>query len=124
MASFIDDFTQKLPPLPPDEPPPLSTYAPKPKLEHRLGTLQNVRQLTSTSADEIEKAADQLVSAAHETAEVLRDVAHRLRESGFFANERLANFVKLANTCAKAAKFMQRSVSLRDEKVIESESER
>jgi hypothetical protein len=82
-------------------------------------TLQNVDQLTSVSADEIEKAADQLVLAAHQTAEFLRDAARRLRESGLLVNERLANFFKMANTCADAAKIMQqRSVTGRNDPLI------
>lgn len=99
------------------EQPPLAAYAPKPKGPHHLGnvTLKNVDQLTAMSADEIERVAEDLVRAAHETADVLRDAALRVRESGLMANERLANFVKVASACADAAKIMQQSVLHRDE---------
>src|SRR5262249_18445877 len=44
---------------------------------------------------------------ARETEDILRDLAHRVREYGVIANERLANFVKAANGCAELARTMQ-----------------
>jgi hypothetical protein len=99
-------------------PPPPAMFAPKPPPgPHQLGSvsLQNVDALTSMSADEIEQTADRLVEAAHETADVLREAARRVRHSGMVANERLANFVRVATTCADAARMMAESVDRRDE---------
>src|ERR1051325_2685394 len=62
------------------------------QLGHR--TLGAVAQLTGMTADEIEVVADRLIEGARETEEVLRELAHRVREYGVIANERLANFVK------------------------------
>ena len=78
----------------------------RPSEPHRLGTktIQAVDQLTSMSADEIEKVARQVVEAAR-----------RVRENGRIANERLGNFVRVASTCADAARLMQQSVAHRDD---------
>lgn len=75
------------------------------QLGHR--TLGAVDQLTGMTADEIEVVADRLIDGARETEEVLRELAHRVREYGVVANERLANFVKAANGCADLARTMQ-----------------
>ena len=48
-------------------------------------------------------------------ANVLRELARRVRENGMFANERLARFVRVANQCADIARSMQQSVERRDE---------
>src|SRR5262249_2119267 len=84
---------------------------------HQLGsdTLQSVDALTAVSADEIEKVAEQLENAAREVADGLREAARRVRHSGIVANERLANFVRVASTCADAARIMQQSVEQRDD---------
>jgi len=89
----------------------------RPSEPHRLGTktIQAVDQLTSMSADEIEKVARQVVEAAQEIADVLREAARRVRENGRIANERLGNFVRVASTCADAARLMQQSVAHRDD---------
>jgi hypothetical protein len=105
------------PPLASIDPPPI-TYAPKPRPgPHQLGniTLKNVDQLTAMSADEIEKVADQLVEAAHETADLLRGAAGRMREIGVLANERLAHFVTVATACGDAARTMLQAVAHRDD---------
>src|SRR4029077_7511914 len=69
--------------------------------QNQLGnrTLGAVDQLTGMTADEIEVVADRLIDGARETEELLRELAHRVREYGVVANERLANFVKAANGC-------------------------
>jgi len=103
-------------------PPPPSPYAPKtvppPSTEpHQLGsaTLQSVDLMTSLTADEIEKVAEQVERGAQEVADTLREAARRVRHSGYVANERLANFVRVASTCADAARMMQQSVEMRDD---------
>ena len=85
--------------------------------QHQLAnhTLDAVDQLTGMTADEIEVVADRLVEGARETEEVLRELAHRVREYGLIANERLANFVKAANGCAELARTMQVRLELREE---------
>jgi hypothetical protein len=82
------------------------------QLGHR--TLGAVDQLTGMTADEIETVADRLIDGARETEELLRELAHRVREYGVVANERLANFVKAANGCADLARAMQARLELRD----------
>ena len=77
-------------------------------------TLGAVDQLTSMTADEIEVVADRLIDGARETEELLRELAHRVREYGVVANERLANFVKAANGCADLARTMQAQLEQRD----------
>src|ERR1700748_1520849 len=57
------------------------------QLGHR--TLGAVDQLTGMTADEIETVADRLIDGARETEELLRELAHRVREYGVVANERL-----------------------------------
>jgi hypothetical protein len=84
-------------------------------------TLANVDQLAAMSADEIERVADQVIEAAHDTANVLREAARRVRHSGLVANERLANFVRVASTCTDAARLMSASVEQRDEPQPEPE---
>jgi len=93
-------------------PPPIPGIEP-----HTLGktTIQSVDRMTSMTADEIEKVAEQVLEGAHEVADILRHAAHRMRECGLFANERLANFVRVATTCAEAARMMQESVEMRDD---------
>jgi hypothetical protein len=81
-------------------------------LGHR--TLGAVDQLTGMTADEIEIVADRLIDGARETEELLRELAHRVREYGLIANERLANFVKAANGCADLARTMQARLEQRD----------
>jgi hypothetical protein len=85
---------------------------------HQLGsvTLDNVDRIAGMSAAEIERIADQLMVAAQETADTLREAARRMRHAGLVANERLANFVRVATTCTDAAKMMQASVDRRDDK--------
>jgi hypothetical protein len=78
-------------------------------------TLGAVDQLTGMTADEIEVVADRLIDGARETEEVLRELAHRVREYGVIANERLANFVKAANGCADLARTMQARLEQRNE---------
>jgi hypothetical protein len=82
------------------------------QLGHR--TLGAVDQLTGMTADEIETVADRLIDGARETEELLRELAHRVREYGVVANERLANFVKAANGCADLARTMQARLENRD----------
>jgi hypothetical protein len=77
-------------------------------------TLGAVDQLTGMTADEIETVADRLIDGARETEELLRELAHRVREYGVVANERLANFVKAANGCADLARTMQARLEQRD----------
>jgi hypothetical protein len=77
-------------------------------------TLGAVDQLTGMTADEIEVVADRLVEGARETEELLRELAHRVREYGVIANERLANFVKAANGCADLARTMQARLEQRN----------
>ena len=93
-------------------PPPIPGIEP-----HTLGktTIHSVDRMTSMTADEIEKVAEQVLEGAHEVADILRHAAHRMRECGLFANERLANFVRVATTCAEAARMMQESVEMRDD---------
>src|SRR3954463_10610809 len=91
--------------------------------QYQLGnyTLGAVDQLTGMTADEIEIVADRLIEGARETEEVLRELAHRVREYGVIANERLANFVKAANGCADLARTMQVRLEQREEQpVVES----
>jgi hypothetical protein len=83
------------------------------QLGHR--TLGAVDQLTGMTADEIEVVADRLIEGARETEELLRELAHRVREYGVIANERLANFVKAANGCADLARTMQARLEQRNE---------
>jgi hypothetical protein len=78
-------------------------------------TLEAIDRLTGMTADEIEQVADQVLEGAEETADILRELARRVRENGMFANERLARFVRVANQCAGIARSMQQSVELRDE---------
>jgi len=87
------------------------------KEPHQLGaaTLQSADALTEVSAAEIEKVAEQLENAAREVADGLREAARRVRHSGIVANQRLANFVRVASTCADAARIMQQSVEQRDD---------
>jgi len=105
-------------PIPPPTPP-VNEYAPRPKPSepHRLGvaTIQAVDQITEISASEVEKLAEQVEAAAHETAEGLRECARRMRVCGVNANERLANFVRVATTCNDAARMMLASVEHRDD---------
>jgi hypothetical protein len=84
--------------------------------QYQLGhyTLGAVDQLTGMTADEIEVVADRVMDGARETEEVLRELAHRVREYGVIANERLANFVKAANGCADMARTMQVQLELRE----------
>jgi hypothetical protein len=106
------------PPYPPAPPPEVQHYAPKPHAgPHELGThtLQNVDDITSMSAEQIERTADQVEEAGREVADVLREAARRVRHSGVVANERLANYVRVVTTCAEAARVMQRSVEHRDQ---------
>jgi hypothetical protein len=94
--------------------------------QYQLGnhTLDAVDQLTGMTADEIEVVADRLIDGARETEEVLRELAHRVREYGVIANERLANFVKAANGCADLARTMQVRLEQREEQpAAESPSE-
>jgi len=85
--------------------------------QHTLGnvTLQAVDQLAGMTADEIERTADRLVEAAREVAQTLRECASRIRVNGTIANDRLANFVEVASTCADAARVMQTKIETRDE---------
>jgi len=85
--------------------------------QNQLGdrTLGAVDKLTGMTADEIEVVADRLIEGARETEEVLRELAHRVREYGVIANERLANFVKAANGCAELARTMQGRLEHRNE---------
>jgi len=98
-------------------PPTPHARKPPPSRSHQLGTatLQSVDALTAVSADEIETMAEQLEDAAREVADVLREAARRVRHSGMVANARLGNFVRVASTCADAARMMQLSVEQRDE---------
>jgi hypothetical protein len=84
--------------------------------QYQLGhyTLGAVDQLTGMTADEIEVVADRLMDGARETEDVLRELAHRVREYGVLANERLANFVKAANGCADLARSMQVKLERRE----------
>jgi hypothetical protein len=77
-------------------------------------TLEAVDRLTGLTADEIEVLADRLMDGARDTEGVLRELARRMRDYGLFANERLANFVRVANTCAEIARTMQATVEKRD----------
>src|SRR5262245_21961329 len=102
--------------------PPAIPYAPKPRpspAEHQnqLGsvTLAAVDQLTGMTADEIERLADDVIRGADDTADVLRELARRVREYGLFANERLSTFVRAANACADTARTMQIDFAKRDE---------
>ncbi len=94
--------------------------------QYQLGnyTLDAVDQLTGMTADEIVVVPDRLIDGARETEEVLRELAHRVREYGVIANERLANFVKAANGCADLARTMQVRLEHReDEAAAESPAE-
>lgn len=118
----------------PAEPTP-STRAPRPNAGEKsdpqaqqiqLGnrTLDAVDHLTGMTADEIEVVADRLIDGARDTEDVLRELAHRVREYGVVANEKLANFVKAANACADLARTMQVRLEQRDEEPpIEQHSE-
>jgi hypothetical protein len=90
---------------------------PIPPGPHQLGstTLANVETLTNMSAEEIEKLADRVDAAAHETSDGLRAFAHKLRRTGQLANEQLANFVHIASTCAEAGKHMQSAIDKRND---------
>jgi hypothetical protein len=85
--------------------------------QYQLGsyTLEAVDHLTGMSADEIEVVADRLVEGSRQTEDVLRELAHRVREYGVLANERLANFVNAANACAEVARTMQANLAQRDQ---------
>lgn len=85
------------------------------QLELGSRTLEAVDHLTGMTADEIEVVADRLMDGARDTEEILRELAHRVREYGLVANERLANFVKAANGCADMARTMQSRLELREE---------
>jgi hypothetical protein len=106
-------------PTPSARPPrPAGAERPDPQArQYQLGnyTLDAVDQLTGMTADEIELVADRLIDGARETEEVLRELAHRVREYGVIANERLANFVKAANGCADLARTMQVRLEQREE---------
>ena len=106
-------------PAPSDRPPRPERSDPQAQ-QIQLGdrTLGAVDQLTGMTADEIEIVADRLIDGARETEELLRDLAHRVREYGFVANERLANFVKAANGCADLARTMQARLEQRDEYAV------
>jgi hypothetical protein len=67
------------------------------------------------SADEIEVVADRLMDGARETEQLRRALSRRIRENGVFASERLANFVRAANSCADVARSMQALLEMRDE---------
>jgi len=103
-------------PEPSARPPRSSVNADVQAQQHQLGdrTISAVDQLTGMTADEIEVVADRLIEGARETEEILRDLAHRVREYGMIANERLANFVKAANGCAELARTMQGRLEHRD----------
>jgi hypothetical protein len=106
-------------PTPSDRPPrPAARESSDPQAQqYQLGnyTLGAVDQLTGMTADEIEVVADRLIDGARETEDVLRELAHRVREYGLIANERLANFVKAANGCADLARTMQVQLDQRNE---------
>ena len=109
-------------PTPPSRPRPAVAENVDPQArQHQLGnyTLNAVDQLTGMTADEIEVVADRLIDGARETEEVLRELAHRVREYGVIANERLANFVKAANGCADLARTMQVRLEQREEQPAE-----
>jgi hypothetical protein len=110
------------PPLPPhvDAQP-----APQPPGPHQLGgvTLANVDAITSLTAEEIERTAEQLMDAANETADTLREAARRVRHSGMVANERLSNTVRTMAACAEAARLMQEMVEERDQPQAQPEPE-
>jgi hypothetical protein len=100
-----------------DPPRPAAAESPDPQAQqYQLGkhTLGAVDQLTGMTADEIEVVADRLIDGARETEDLLRELAHRVREYGVIANERLANFVKAANGCADLARTMQVQLEQRD----------
>ena len=107
----------------PKVPTAVSDYAPKPRSSEplQLGatSIQSIDQITDMSAVEIERVADQVEAAAHETAEGLRETALRIRRNGAAANKRLANFVRVAASCIDAAKAMQQSVEHRNDPQIE-----
>jgi len=94
--------------------------------QYQLGnyTLDAVDQLTGMTADEIEIVANRLAEAARETEDVLRELAHRVREYGVIANERLANFVKTASECADVARTMQASLDQGDRQPAANRSPR
>jgi hypothetical protein len=113
-----DSRSRPAEPKPPSRPRPAVAENVDPQArQHQLGnyTLNAVDQLTGMTADEIEIVADRLIDGARETEEVLRELAHRVREYGVIANERLANFVKAANGCADLARNMQVRLDLREE---------
>ena len=78
-------------PTPSDRPPrPAARESSDPQAQqYQLGnyTLGAVDQLTGMTADEIEVVADRLIDGARETEDVLRELAHRVREYGLIANE-------------------------------------
>lgn len=106
----------------PTVPPEISRYAPKPRLQPlQLGdkTMQGIDEITDLSAAEIEQVADEVEAAAHDTAESLRETARQIRRTGAAANKRLANFVRVAASCADTAEMMRQSVHHRDDPQIE-----
>jgi hypothetical protein len=111
-------------PMPSDRPPARERADPQAQ-QMQLGnrTLDAVDHLTGMTADEIEVVADRLIDGARETEEVLRELAHRVREYGLIANERLANFVKAANGCADLARTMQAKLERDDQLAAEPPSE-
>src|SRR5690348_16028495 len=85
-------------------------------------TLDAVDRLTGMTAEEIEVVADRLMDGARETEEVLRELAHRVREYGVIANEKVANFVDAANRCAEAARTMQVALEEREDQRPDDQS--
>src|SRR3954464_14626757 len=85
--------TNRVEPTPALYPPRPAVAKKDPKAEQiKLGnaTLDAVDHLTGRTAEEIEQVAEQVLQGAQETADVLRELARRVRENGLFANERLA----------------------------------
>src|SRR5215472_13806404 len=112
-----DKRRKRVEPAPPTEAPQPTVNDDLQAEQHQLGnyTLDAVDHLTGMTADEIEVVADRLMDGARQTEDVLRELAHRVREYGLIANERLANFVNAANGCIDAARTMQTSLEQRDE---------
>jgi hypothetical protein len=105
-------------PAPASQPSRPAVTTPDPTEEQlQLGnvTLEAVDRLTGMTGDEIERVAEQLLDGAEETADVLRELARRVRENGVFANERLARFVRVANQCADIARSLQENIERRDQ---------
>lgn len=119
--------SRRVEPRPPGAPRPKVAEKRDPQAQqYQLGTttLEAVDQLTGMTADEIEIVADRLATGARETEELLRELAHRVREYGVIANERLANFVKAANGCADMARTMIVRLDHRDtEAAVDSAAE-